>query len=53
MSHLNELLQVATRSSAVSSVVTTFSTDERCLFLIPPQKNPDSCQALLILSIDD
>ncbi len=38
MSHLNELLQVATESSAVSSVVTTFSTDERCLFLIPPQK---------------
>ncbi len=38
MSHLNELLQVATRSSAVSSVVTTFSTDERCSFLIPPQK---------------
>ena len=38
MSHLNELLQVATESSAVSSVVTTFSTDERCSFLIPPQK---------------
>jgi len=38
MSHLSELLQVTTRSSAVSNSVAFFWTDERCSFFIPPQK---------------
>ncbi len=40
MSHLNEVIQVAARSLAVSNSVTFFSTDERCLFFSPPQKIP-------------
>ncbi len=37
---LEEVMQVAARSSAVGNSVTFFSTDERCSFFIPPQKNP-------------
>ncbi len=34
-SHLNEVIQVAARSSAASNSVIFFSTDERCSFLNP------------------
>ncbi len=37
---LNELLQVTTRSSAVSNSVTFVLTDERWSFFIPTKKNP-------------
>ncbi len=47
---LNEVIQAATRSSAISNSVTFFLTDERCStngsLFIPSQKNPDNCLAL-------
>ncbi len=46
MSHLNELLQVTTRSSAVSNSV-TFSWQMRGARSSSTKKNPDSCQAHL------
>ncbi len=50
---LNEVTQVAARSSAASNSVTFFSIDERCSFLIPPQKTPTAVKHFWILLIDD
>ena len=50
---LNEVIQAATRSSAVSNSVAFFSTDERCSFFIPPQKVPTAVKHFCILLIDD
>ncbi len=47
MSHLDEVIQAATRSSAVSNSVTFFSTDERCSFFIPAQKLPTAVKHFL------
>ena len=50
MSHLNELLQVTTRSLAASSSLIFFSTDERCCsFFKPPQKSLTAVKHFWIL----
>ncbi len=45
---LNEVVQVTTRSLAVSNSVTFFSTDERWLFFIPPQNIPTAVKPFWI-----
>jgi len=47
MSHLDEVMQAGTRSSAVSNSVTFFWTDERCSFFILPQKVPTAVKHFL------